>query len=76
MTHGISICRQAPHISHLLFEDDNFLFCKATTTEENYLQDILFSYEAAFRQAINFSKSTVAFGKNTSHEVSQNHWRR
>jgi hypothetical protein len=65
--HRICICRQAPPISHLPFADFNFLFCKANTMEANYLQDILFSYEAESGQAINFSKSTVAFGKNTSH---------
>jgi len=71
MIHGICIRRQAPPISNLLFADDNFLFCKAATTEANYFQDILFSYEVALGQAINFSKSTVDFSKNTSHEVSQ-----
>jgi len=67
--HGICICRQTPSIIHLLFADDNFLFCKATTTEANYLKDILLSYEVASDQAMNFSKSVVAFSKNTSHEV-------
>lgn len=66
--HGIRICRQEPHISYL-FADVNFVFCNATTTEANYLKDILLSYEVASGQAINFSKSDVAFSKNTSHEV-------
>jgi hypothetical protein len=69
-TSGVNrICRQAPPISHFLFADDNFLFYKSTTPEENYFKDILLGYEVESRQAINFSKSTVAFSKNTSHEV-------
>jgi len=67
--HGIHICRQAPPITHLLFANDNFLLCKSTTTEENYLKDIILSYEVGSSQAMNFSKSFMDFSKNTSNEV-------
>ncbi|MCI31084.1 RNA-directed DNA polymerase (Reverse transcriptase), partial [Trifolium medium] len=31
--HGVRICRGAPEVSHLLFADDCFLFCRANFAE-------------------------------------------
>ncbi|GAU12879.1 hypothetical protein TSUD_73660 [Trifolium subterraneum] len=31
--HGVRICRGAPEVSHLLFADDCFLFCRASVAE-------------------------------------------
>ncbi|MCH79483.1 RNA-directed DNA polymerase (Reverse transcriptase) [Trifolium medium] len=67
--HGTRICRSAPSISHLLFADDNFLFCRATISEAQSLKEILTHYEHASGQAINFSKSAIAFSTNTSHDI-------
>ena len=33
LIHGISICHEGPHISHLFFADDSIIFCKATLQE-------------------------------------------
>ena len=52
--HGALICRQTPSINHLIFTNDSFLFCKATTTEANCLKDILLLYEVTSGQSINF----------------------
>jgi hypothetical protein len=67
--HDMRVCKTAPPVSHLLFADDSFLFCKATMAEANYLKDILLCYEAASGQALNFSKSAIAFSKNTKPDV-------
>ncbi|RHN55891.1 putative RNA-directed DNA polymerase [Medicago truncatula] len=63
--HGTRICRKAPPVSHLLFADDSFLFCKATISEAQCLKDILSSYELASGQAINYRKSAISFSANT-----------
>ena len=44
---GISICRNCRTITHLLFTDDNILYCKATGQESRELLDILQKYEEA-----------------------------
>jgi hypothetical protein len=33
--HGVQICRGAPMMSHILFADDCFLFCRANLSEIN-----------------------------------------
>jgi hypothetical protein len=64
--HGIKICRGALIVSHLLFADDCFLFCRATITEASQLMSILDTYSAASGQDINLSKSEVFFSRNLS----------
>lgn len=65
LLHGTRICRGSPSITHLLFADDSFLFCKATISEVTTLKHILDTYEAASGQAINYQKSSIAFSRNT-----------
>ncbi|WJX92273.1 hypothetical protein P8452_73938 [Trifolium repens] len=64
--HGIKICRGAPMVSHLLFADDCFLFCRANITEASHLMSLLDTYGAASGQEINLSKSEVFFSRNLS----------
>ena len=66
--HGTRICCTALSVSHLLFAYDSFLFSKATISEAQCLKDILYSYEQASGQAINFIKSAISFSANTSQE--------
>jgi len=64
--HGIQVCRGTPVVSHLLFTDDCFLFCRANVVEAQRLLTILKTYEAASGQEINLSKSEVFFSRNMS----------
>ena len=63
--HGISICRGCPRVTHLLFANDNLLFCLVNGQERMKLIEILDLYEAAFGQMINTDKSSVFFSQNT-----------
>ena len=64
--HGVSICRSAPSISHLLFADDSLVFCQAKQEEVQMTSDVLDLYAMASGQCINFEKSYVYFSSNTS----------
>ena len=64
--HGVSICRRAPCISHLLFADDSLLFCQAIEKETKVVMEILKLYAKASGQCINMDKSSVYFNSNTS----------
>jgi hypothetical protein len=64
--HGVQICRGAPVVSHLLFADDCFIFCRSTIAETNHLMSLLKTYEEATGQEINLTKSEVFFSRNLS----------
>jgi hypothetical protein len=64
--HGVQICRGAPMVSHLLFADDCFLFCRSNLSEARKLMEILKVYEEASDQEVNLSKSEVFFSRNIS----------
>nr|XP_023915286.1 uncharacterized protein LOC112026812 [Quercus suber] len=64
--HGVSICRYAPSISHLLFADDSLVFCQANQEEVQVISDVLELYAVTSGQCINFEKSSVYFSSNTS----------
>jgi len=55
--HGVKVCRGASLLTHLLFADDCFLFCRANMRETTKMKEILQAYEVMLGQAINFQKS-------------------
>lgn len=50
---GFKICRGAPRVNHLLFADDNVIFCKANLGTDKNIQVLLNNYEKALGQKIN-----------------------
>lgn len=62
---GVSICKNAPKITNLLFVDDSLLFCQSTQSEVVVISEILQKYAVAFGQSINLQRSLVYFSKNT-----------
>lgn len=61
---GVKICKRAPTVSHMLFADDVYLYCKADTGEARSVIELLTKYENASGQKINRGKSTVFFSSN------------
>ena len=62
---GVSICKNAPKITNLLFADDSLLFCQATQSKVVAISEILQKYVAASGESINLQKSSMYFSKNT-----------
>ncbi|GAU30144.1 hypothetical protein TSUD_360370 [Trifolium subterraneum] len=69
--HGVKICRGAPEVSHLLFADNCFLFCRANVAEVNELMRILHTYETTSGQEVNLVKSEVFISQNMSQEAKE-----
>lgn len=53
-------------MSHLLFADDNLLFCRANLNEWVSLNQILNCYEWASRQRLTREKTSLFFSNNTN----------
>ncbi|XP_062102834.1 uncharacterized protein LOC133812999 [Humulus lupulus] len=68
---GCKVARAAPVISHMLFADDSYLFCKASMEEAVHVKELLHSYQVASGQQINLAKSSVFFSTNTRIETRQ-----
>jgi len=67
--HGCRVARGAPPISHLFFADDSLLFFKDNAQEAGEVKYCLDLYEQMLGQAVNYSKSSVCFSRNTSIEA-------
>ena len=64
--HGCKVANGAPMISHMLFADDSYLYCKATMDEVHRFHELLQKFEATLGQKVNHHKSSIFFSTNTS----------
>jgi hypothetical protein len=62
---GVSICNNAPSITHVLFADDSLLLLKVNDESANHLRHVLQLYEGCSGQTINKDKSSIMFSRNT-----------
>lgn len=62
--HGIRICNIAPTVSHMLFVDDSYVYCKVDVEEVGKVMELLQVYEIASGQKINKGKSSIFFSGN------------
>jgi len=63
--HSVKVCRGAPFLTHLLFANDCFLFCRVEEREARKLLEALKTYEEASDQAISLQKFEFFFSKST-----------
>ena len=68
---GVATCPHGPQISHLLFADDSFIFCRATLEDCSHLEQILETYEHASGQKMNREKTFLIFSSNTSQDLQE-----
>ena len=59
--HGISICRRAPSISHLLFANESLLFCQANQQEVQSIM-ILCSYMRLLQANVGIATGWIRVG--------------
>ena len=65
---GFSLRRRSPRLTHLLFADDNLLFCRANSHDCQKVLEILATYESVSGQQINWRRTFLFFSKSTSEE--------
>ena len=68
---GISVCRGASKISHLLFADDCIIFGEASSKEGNRVLKVLDDHEKELGQKLNREKTSLFFSKNTDKEIQE-----
>ncbi|KAL0406440.1 UNVERIFIED_CONTAM: putative mitochondrial protein [Sesamum latifolium] len=74
---GISICKQALSISHLLFADDTQIYCQATPQSILCICEVLDTYAKVLGPRVNFHKSSMVLSSNTDALLKRNRvWQR
>ena len=65
---GVSMCRGAPQVSHLLFADDSIIFCRESVSEGQRVMKVLVDYEQELGHKLNKEKTSLFFSRNTNRE--------
>lgn len=68
---GATITKGGTNINHLLFADDYILYSKATRSDWEKIQEILYTYEKRSGQTLNLQKSSILFSKATTESDKQ-----
>lgn len=55
--------RDGPHITHILFANDNIVFLEVIEDSMIEFRNILGVYEKSSGQKVNFQKSSIFFGR-------------
>ncbi|KAM6547177.1 hypothetical protein CsatB_018853 [Cannabis sativa] len=63
---GCRVANGAPVISHMLFADDSYIYCRANEREASNVIRLLKMFEEASGQIVNFNKSSIFYSSNTS----------
>lgn len=71
LINGIKVARSAPPISHMLFADDSYIFCKASQESADNVLTLLEIFEKASGQKLNVDKSSVFFSSNTPNSLKE-----
>uniref|UniRef100_A0A803PF19 Reverse transcriptase domain-containing protein n=1 Tax=Cannabis sativa TaxID=3483 RepID=A0A803PF19_CANSA len=69
LLHGCKVANGAPKVSHMLFADDSYLYCKATLQEATRVRELLHQFECASGQKVNLGKSSIFYSTNTANQV-------
>ncbi|KAM6591439.1 hypothetical protein CsatA_014044 [Cannabis sativa] len=69
--HGCRVCNGALVVSHMLFADDCYIYCKAIAREAHSVLLLLQLFEQASGQCVNYSKSNIFFSLNTTSTARQ-----
>lgn len=63
----VKACQQAPSITHMLFANDSYLYCKANEEESMRILNLIEIFEKALGEKVNLLKSLVFFSMHVNH---------